>query len=248
MEKNTSPRRYSFEFTISGLFSLFMFALLVIIWMFILGVLVGRGYKPERFIPKISALLPDEANKTQTIDATSKLPQDESSTGNEELQTLKPEDLTFFDSLKKKNETPTLPPAQPKTELQKNEAQPSGEPAAKPRAIAQTDKTAKTSTPQTATPPKQSTKNPEKTQTKSLSYRYIFQVAAFKEEQRAQSFRSDLKAKGIACSVLREDVAGIPWFRVYSSYDGTAEGAEKFMVELKNNGVKKPLLRGKKPL
>lgn len=228
-QKKAKPKqshKYTFDFSLSGLISLFGFSVLIMVWMFILGVLVGRGYKPETFIPQLARILPQDA--VQSIQGPA--PKDERS------ETLKPEDLTFYDDLKKGSEpkrepvkktpvkaTPPKPAAQPPVKA--SPPKPAAQPSVKPASPAPAAASAETG-----------------------RFRYIYQVAAFKEEDRAVLFRDQILKGGISSYFLKGESAGDPWFRVYVSFDGTPEQTGKLHSELEKMGVKNPLLRSKKPI
>ena len=59
------PRKFSFEFTGPGLISVVVVGVLGIVWVFILGVLVGRGYKPENAVPQVAQIMPSTAPAAQ---------------------------------------------------------------------------------------------------------------------------------------------------------------------------------------
>lgn len=77
------PRRYTLRFSLAGLVSLCLLLVAGLSWMFVMGVLVGRGYKPENAVPTVVKVLP----KASAPNATA---------------VLKAEELEFYDELKKK--------------------------------------------------------------------------------------------------------------------------------------------------
>ncbi|KAF0232686.1 MAG: hypothetical protein FD177_2283 [Desulfovibrionaceae bacterium] len=91
------PRKFSFEFTGPGLISVVVVGVLGIVWVFILGVLVGRGYKPENAVPQVAQIMPSTAPSAQQENR-------------EPPTVLKPEDLQFQDTLqgRKPQETVTV--------------------------------------------------------------------------------------------------------------------------------------------
>jgi len=91
------PRKFSFEFTGPGLISVIVVGVLGIVWVFILGVLVGRGYKPENAVPQVAQIMPSTAPSAQQENR-------------EPPTVLKPEDLQFQDTLqgRKPQETVTV--------------------------------------------------------------------------------------------------------------------------------------------
>ncbi len=61
-QRGGSPRRYKFDLSLSGVIGASTVLLLGLVWVFIFGVLVGRGYQPERPVPELAALLPTRNN------------------------------------------------------------------------------------------------------------------------------------------------------------------------------------------
>jgi cell division protein FtsN len=221
-------KKYLFEFSLSGLVSLFVFSVLIMVWMFILGILVGRGYQPETIIPQLSRILPQEQKlgtppaplSAQTVPEVKQQP------------TLRADELTFHEDLRKPDKRPAPPqvqkakPTPPKSEpVQPAAAQtiapppPKAEPTPAPAAAPETDK-----------------------------FRYIYQVASFKVEDRATAFRDKIRAGGFSAHYAWEPVGEEMWFRVMVTIDGTADETERIKSGLERMGVKNPFLRSKKPL
>ena len=84
-------KRFTISLSLPGMVVAVAVLLFGLAWTFVIGVLVGRGYKPEAAVPEIAALMPGA-----------------SGTGKGEVQVLKPEDLQYLDDLTKK---PDAPPA-----------------------------------------------------------------------------------------------------------------------------------------
>jgi cell division protein FtsN len=221
-------KKYLFEFSFSGLVSLFVFSVLIMVWMFILGILVGRGYQPETIIPQLSRILPQEQMhgaspvplSAQTVPEVKQQP------------TLRADELTFHEDLRKPDKRPAPTPVQkakstpPKSDpVQPDVAQslapppPKAEPKPAPVAAPETEK-----------------------------FRYIYQVASFKVEDRATVFRDQVRAGGFSAHYAREPVGEEMWFRVMVTIDGTVDETEKIKSGLEKLGVKNPFLRSKKPL
>lgn len=83
----SSGRKFSFEFTFTGLFALSSLFLVVLVWVFVLGILVGRGYHPERFVPQLDKVLPEKGQ-----------PQAEN-------EVLRSEELGFFKALRRDSDS-----------------------------------------------------------------------------------------------------------------------------------------------
>jgi len=69
-----------------------LLALVALVWAFILGVLVGRGYHPESVIPQVARLLPGQTEPASVPDRKVK-----------DSQVLKPQELGFFESLQQES-------------------------------------------------------------------------------------------------------------------------------------------------
>ncbi len=83
------PRKFSFELTMSGIISLVVVGAIIVVWAFILGVLLGRGYKPENAVPELAQIMP-------TAESPAPVEQPEEPT------VLKPEELQFMENLQGK--------------------------------------------------------------------------------------------------------------------------------------------------
>jgi cell division protein FtsN len=100
-KKKTVNSKFKLELGLSGLIYLGIFIMLGMVWAFILGVYIGRGYKPEDVVPQIARIMPEtevRSNKTGPSPSTIK------------QEILKPEQLEFYEKLKD----------QPKTKLKKD--------------------------------------------------------------------------------------------------------------------------------
>jgi cell division protein FtsN len=86
--KKKTRKKIHFSLSWSGLISSGLLALVALVWAFILGVLVGRGYHPESVIPQVARLLPGQSEPAPVPDKKVK-----------DGQVLKPEELGFFESL-----------------------------------------------------------------------------------------------------------------------------------------------------
>ncbi len=102
--KNQNGSRLNLQLTPGRTLSLGAFALLAIIWAFILGVFVGRGYNPEDVIPDISRIMPKDEQQA---------PAD---------RILRPEELEFYDRLRSAPPSPVrdrpLPVEEPQAPAQ----------------------------------------------------------------------------------------------------------------------------------
>lgn len=95
-----SHKRWKFEFGPAGMAGLCSVMALIMAWAFILGILVGRGYKPESVITELGNRMP----------SLSKGPTAPSPSG-----PLLPEELRFFETLQERT-APAMPAAPPRKE------------------------------------------------------------------------------------------------------------------------------------
>ncbi len=251
------PRKFTFEFSGPGLISVVVVAVLGIVWVFILGVLVGRGYKPEEAVPQVAQIMPAPAPAAQ---ADSKEPP----------TVLKPEQLEFQDTLQGKKPPETVTVDSAKKSEEKPAAVPGGADAAAPAAGAVNNSTLATTPPalpkgKVATAPAQPDKKapkaeaaPEKAaskdskkdskdskDSKEKKYRTTYQVAAFDEKAQAQSEADRFAKKGLSTSVVEAQVKGKTMYRVMAQVKGTETEIKQ---ALEKAGAKKPILRDKKSL
>ena len=199
--------------------------LLVSVWMFVLGVLVGRGTAPVHFDTETlqkelaslrEAVLKKERNRFRIFE--------------NEAGSKKTENLDFYENLKKSAPEKTPSPAA------ENRPKPAAEPppaADGPSKRPDTGKTVK------------EILQPAKTDTKGLSARkkpYTIQVAALREEKVAAAMVDRLQAGGYPAYRERAEIEGKgTWHRVrIGSFTGPADAA-RTLQRLKSADLK-PLL------
>ena len=102
-KKKKTNSKFKLELGFSGVVYLGIFIVLGMVWAFILGGYIGRGYKPEDVVPEIAKIMPEtkvRSNRTKSSPGTI-------ATAKQEI--LKPEQLEFYDNLK------TQPEPEPKS-------------------------------------------------------------------------------------------------------------------------------------
>jgi len=242
-------RKFTFEFTGPGLVSVVVVAVIGVAWIFILGVLVGRGYKPENVVPQVAQIMPS----TQTPAAPE---------NKDQPTVLKPEELQFQDTLqgRKPQDTVTVDSAKKPGD---DAAPPQGAvaPAATAAAGVPTAALEKTPAPlpkgQVATAraepdkklarpePDNRKDTKEAKDSKEARFRCTYQVAAVDKKSQADSEVERLKKKGVPCSVEEATVGGKPLYRIVAHLKGTEAEIKQ---TLDKTGSKKPILRDKKSL
>jgi cell division septation protein DedD len=203
-----------------------------IIWIFILGVIVGRGYNTQEKIGALSAIIPEppvaentdanvpglsgisgtsvtEAGKSDEA-ALDTLFQDDS--------LLKKENLRFKDELK----TPyvqTVPPL---------------------AAVAQTVRPETTASANTANA------RPAADADTGQVYEYLFQVSSFNQINQAEAFTQKLKDSGFSSKVETYKTAQKIWYRVMVTFTGRAAELDAFKNKLKPFNINDPVLHKRK--
>ncbi|MCF8031280.1 MAG: SPOR domain-containing protein [Desulfohalobiaceae bacterium] len=111
--KKKSNKPFTVTLGWSGLFSVVLLIGIALVWAFIFGVIVGRGYQPESFWPALSKVLPQ---KEQGV---------ESQTDKQRGESLRAEELGFINSLASPEEPPSKPQkAQEREKQETQEGQP----------------------------------------------------------------------------------------------------------------------------
>jgi energy-converting hydrogenase Eha subunit F len=243
------PRKFTFEFTTPGLLSVIVVVLLGFVWVFILGVLVGRGYKPENAVPELAQMMPAPAPASQPEQTEPPKP-------------LKPEELQFQDVLQGKKpadsmgtdqaQKPQDKPSDDKTAgsapqisaLEKTPAPlPKGRVATAP---AQPDKKALAMT--SAQPDKKPAGPEAKSKDKAeagVKFLAVYQLGSHTDLKEAKTEADHLAKKGLKTSVQEAKADGKTVFRVMAHVKGSEA---EIKAALEKSGVKSPILREKKPL
>jgi hypothetical protein len=245
--ENGGPRKFTFEISMSGVVSVGIVVVLGMCWVFILGILVGRGYRPEAAVPQIAQMMP-------TTEA--KLP--DNTTSQAPPSVLKPEDLQFMEEVHNQpgaeaDAAPAKTPAEKKQPVQKphdqTEVRPvpgaaAAVPPAAGRPAAPAAKTAAEDAKAAAAAAKVDPKTPfDKKAT--VRYTATYQVASFPAREQAETHVKQLAKKGVVASVSQAKSNNTPVFRVNVQLKGSdAEIADA----LKRTGEKGSILLGKKPL
>ncbi len=251
--------------------ALCVLAVFAVAWAFVLGVVVGRGYRPETAVPEIDRIMPAPPAQNQTAD----------------LGVLKPEELNYMDQLSK---TPSMPPkaAQAAREASEKAAREAAEKAAKKKAEAaratrtETPKDAKSPgkdagrtaaktaqppapdgvTAQKAVPapapaamqvqksPPQAAKVPEAASADEAGRRfaYVYQVAAVDNPAGAQALANKIRTTGLFATVEATSVNGKTWHRVLVQFRGTPDETREMKERLATVGVDRVIMKSKSPL
>ncbi len=254
------PKKFSFEISMSGVISVGIVVVLGMCWVFILGILVGRGYKPEAAVPQIAQMMP-----------TTEVKQPEGTTQASPPTVLKPEELQFMEGLhdkdgevvadstqkssadgRKASEARTAAPmgsAQAPVAIPARPAPVPAAPAAGavPAAPARPAPAPKPTPAATAQAQGKAAVEPKAPFEKKEAGKFAatYQVASFPSKEQAETMVKELSRKGVSASVQEASSGSRAVFRVKVVIKGTeAEIADG----LRRTGEKGPILLGKKPL
>ncbi|WP_027720703.1 SPOR domain-containing protein [Maridesulfovibrio zosterae] len=219
---STQEKKYTFTFTVPEIIGLCAGSVAALCAFFVLGILLGRGYQPEKDMPKLEMMMPSSSAN---------------SSGEVKGGVLKPEELQYIDAIKKKPESALKPEPKKKEVAAKPEIKKSPAPAKKEAEQAK------------ATKPIEPTfsveiDNPE--EPAAPVYNYIYQVASFGSNGKAQDFNSKLIERGLNSYVEPGKSGTRIWYRVFIRHTGTAASTDSMRNILRKFGIKKPLLKSKK--
>ncbi|CCO23144.1 SPOR domain-containing protein [Maridesulfovibrio hydrothermalis] len=230
---SAQEKTYSFTFTVPEIIGLCAGGVAALCAFFILGILLGRGYQPEKDMPELAMMMPSQStNKSGEVKGG----------------VLKPEDLQYIDQLKIKPESavapqPKKPKATPPVKKKPAPAKKIQAPVEKTQPATQTVKAQKA--PSDTEPEVEiEIDNPDEPDTPV--YHYIYQAASFGSEIRAQEFSSKLVANGLDSYVQSGKGGSRTWYRVFVRHTGTPDSTSIMRKVLTKFGIKKPLLKSKK--
>lgn len=208
--KKNTPRKFDFSLSLAGLLSCVVFVGLALIWSFILGVIVGRGYHPQSLVldsqKKITAGKKQE--KKQKI---------------RESEVLKPEDLEFYESLSHPKESAARDSGAISGSSSKGEGKDSQVSGEKPE------------------------KRLKKKQN-LLRYLYTYQVAAFRDKNKALRLKKRINRAGLNCRLKRIYKNNKIWNRIFVTFKGRPQETRLIKEKLAHLGIENPFLKDKESI
>ncbi len=235
-------KRFYFELSRTQMFFSIAGGLVILSWVFVLGIIVGRGYVSDTitraFSDQIQKLQQEKKALTDKYLAQGKktdVPQEE---------ILKPQ-LDFYNKLSQKDTGNTKmivpqPTPQPAPGERKAETTP------KPPDSVEAKKESKVSPPEAkvlteAKASKESSKTPNESET------FLIQISSYREEDTARSSVKRLKEKGYSAFLRAKEIPekGGKWFRVQVGPFKSKEDAEKIIKKLGHDGFQGVLLEKK---
>ncbi len=220
-------KKFVFQLGLSGFLSLGVLIVIGMAWSFILGVIVGRGYQPEKMALEAAQQI---------------LPEDFPLLTEKNEEVLKAEELEFFDKLKQDPAQSAAPESKPAP------AKPAPEPAkTQDAATAKKQDLLKPTTAKPAEKPAPAVPA-DLTASKEEVFVFNYQVAALASMEQAQTILKQIAPGGFKTSVVTATHEGKTWYRVYVHHQGTVDSAKTLKDKLKDNGINSILLRSRTPL
>lgn len=232
-------------------------ALFILVWIFILGVIVGRGYVSDSitktFNEQIQKLQQEKKALMEKYLAQEKKPD------LQQDQILKPNNLDFYDELPQhekggvhvKAPQPTAKPPEPLAKLDAGPKPPTVEPPKAPSKEPSKEVSAvKPAAKEASSPPpakpakevKETSKEEKEAPKKGGSF--MVQVGSYREEGTAQSSVKRLQEKKYQANLKAKDIPqkGGKWYRVQMGpYESRAE-AEQMVKKLEHDGFQAVLI------
>jgi cell division protein FtsN len=217
---NAAKKKYDFSLSLSGLISITGVGVLALTFFFVMGILIGRGYRPEADVPPLQDIMPNSEHGQ--LAAESKPP---------EVLTL--EELDYQDRLK----------ASPQQMLDtRDETQPAHAPKPEPRPAAKPEPKPE---PAPAAPAQPETVKTTPAQPGEPVFDYVYQVASFRKADMAGALRDKLAGAGLNARVQSGQANGSTWHRVQVLHHGTPASTADMKGVLAKFGIGKPLLKKK---
>lgn len=192
--------------------------LLCFVWVFVFGLIVGRGYQPEEAVPELRQFMPS-ANRTDARNATGTSPTAEPVP--HEAKVIKAEDLTFYDRLKKDPAPASAPvPSSPAATRPPSAKSPVTTPEA-PSLVERTNSS------------------------NGAVFNYVYQVAASKDKAAAEALAQRIMDKGLRTRIESAQSSGTTWYRIQVLFRGTPEDTREMKEILQQLGIARPLLKSK---
>ncbi|MFW5837660.1 MAG: SPOR domain-containing protein [Desulfovibrionaceae bacterium] len=215
---------YAFNLSMAGLVSVALAGAAALTAFFALGVLVGRGYQPEKAVPKLAEFM------NQAHQGANRTPAP--------MVVLKAEELGYRERLRQ-DEPDTARPAD-KTEKKAGQNQTE----APPREIAQSAQAA----------PRKPAKEPDGPAVDAPAadggpaFDYVYQAAAFTDLERAMELHEQVRSLGLTPSIQQAEVGERTWFRVMVLFQGRPAQTRGLKEKLSTIGVDEVIMKSKTPL
>jgi len=226
---NATKKSYDFSLSLPGMISLVGVSVLALTFFFVMGILIGRGYRPEADIPQLQPIMPSQEHGTVAEKA-------------EPPKVLTPEELEYPERLK----------ATAEQVMDQQPVDPAKKPEVKKPETAKPEKAkaeaAKPVQPKAEEPAKVVELETTPAKPGEAQFDYIYQVASFKQADMAEALSAKLNASGLKSAVQAGTAKGTTWHRVQVFYRGTPASTNDMKAVLTKHGMGKPLLKKKTPV
>ena len=257
------------------LLMIFLVMILLVVWAFFIGILMGRGETPENVVPEIARMMPS-ANSTVSESTALVADMLEKGTGvdqnasnqpqnDKDVQAdaaskpkdgiIKPENLGLMDGMKNKpgRDDLTTEPLSTSIPPQKEKNKPKEAPAAAENKAGKDAQSKSKDKDQAKDKTKDKTKDKNKEQSKDASnsngqFDYVYQVAASYDAGAAEKLKNKIASLNINSSIQSGEKDGKMLYRVHVNYRGKPEQIKNLRQELEKVGIKQIILRTKVPV
>ncbi|BCS89337.1 SPOR domain-containing protein [Pseudodesulfovibrio sediminis] len=216
---NVVKKTYDFSFSLSGVISATGVLVVALTFFFVMGILIGRGYRPEADIPQLEPIMPSKGHGSLADEKQAPT-------------VLTPEELEYPDRLKA-SAAQIMDETAAHQDTKSKSVAPEAKPV-QPKAV-ESVKTETRDKPVESAP----------VQSGDPVFDYVYQVASFKQASMAESLSSKLVASGLRTRIQTGQAKGTTWHRVQVLYHGTPASTADMKAVLAKHGIKKPLLKKK---
>jgi len=227
-EKSDEPRKFTIELSFSWVVAVTLVGILGLVMTFIIGLMVGRGQKPENAVPELARIMPQQVEPPQKPV--------------EPPTVLKPEELQFMENLQGKGKSgesvvvdstkgasdSTLAKYAPPESADKGKLGPQAKPAEGPPPKTAQDKPA---APSKAPPGKR--------------FDTVYQLGAYADKTQARAEADRLTKRGFKVNVAEGKSGANTLYKVTIQLRGNEEEIKAWLDKI---GAKNAILRDKKPL
>jgi cell division septation protein DedD len=217
---NRPARTWEFSLSMPGMISAVGAGVLALTFFFVMGILIGRGYRPEADVPPLSGIMPGSEHGQLAEEQAQEKP-----------TILQAEELEYPERLK----------ASPATIMDDQDTPSAQTPKPAPKAEARPVPVQTATALPTAARPETAQAAPGEP-----VFDYIYQVASFRKVDMAQALADKLSAAGLHARVDSGEAKGSTWHRVHVLHHGTPASTDTMKAVLSGFGINKPLLKSKK--
>lgn len=195
-----------------------VFFVVLLMWVFFVGIVIGRGDNPENIVPELAAIMPSQ-NMTASMSNN-----DDSSNEASQDKIIQPENLEFMDNLKTKPTNDDL--------------------TSTPLATNIPPKAKNVPTKPTAT--EQQTQS--QAQADVEEFDYVYQVGASRSKEGSEKLKKKLLDAGFRASILQIEKDGAALYRINVDFRGAPEETSSLSEDLKALGLERKILISKSPI